>query len=232
MVEKTHGLRVDMVTLGIIQKGMVDLWHIHEYNINKTIKRISKIVERIEAAKDNPLKHLKEGTCDFFCPASKYHMIQREAVQLEQANLEEGDMAKRVTFKAEGKCIYYQESGSRVSYGISSLEIPKEAISKEFANELKLIAKAFKYSEEYKNYSFFAGNTISTLPEDQRGVNPKGKNVVVEFNINIAHKSAKYPARAFVNVTSVALKESNESKEEKAEVVEDNTPIAGWGAGA
>ena len=228
MVEKTHGLLVNQVTLGIIQKGTVDLWQINDYNVYKTINRIEKIVERIKAAKDNPLKHLKEGTCDFFCPATKYHIARRESEQLEEANREEGNMANRTTFKAEGKCIYYEENGERVTYGISSLEIPKEAIAKEFAANIKLIAKAFKYNKEYKNYSFFAANTLTSLPEDQRGINPKGKKVSLEFNINIADKSTKYPPKAFVNVTSVKV---DGIKEEVVDL-DESTETAGWGAGA
>ena len=253
MVEKTHGLLVNQVTLGIIQKGMVDLWQINDYNVYKTINRIEKIVERIEAAKDNPLKHLKEGTCDFFCPANKHHMARRENEQLTQATLKEDSMArsKLPEFTVKGKCIFYIEENERVKYSIAiddaQLSAVKEGISSEYGTkDLGLINKQFKGSKEYPGASFYAGTKLSYLPESQRGINPKGKNVEVVFTVSIAAGNEKYPARAFLNPRSVEVLAQSENETAKAEAVKiietvdasevkevkAKTPVTGFGAGA
>ena len=248
MVEKTHGLLVNQVTLGIIQKGMVDLWQINDYNVYKTINRIEKIVERIKEAKEDPLRHLKEGTCDFFCPANKIHIARRESEQLEQANLQEENMAKSnklPEFKVKGKCIFYIEENERVKYSIAiddaQLSEIKETIASEYGTkDLGLIGKQFKGSKEYPGASFYAGTKLSYLPEAQRGINPKGKQVEVVFTVSIAAGNEKYPARAFLNPRSVEVLDSalqiaekqdlaDEKAEEEAEV---KTSVTGFGAGA
>ena len=64
------------------------------------------------------------------------------------------------------------------------------------------------------------------LPKNQQGVNPKGKDVTVEFSITVAQATDKFPSKAFINIRSVELKPAESSK------VEEQDLVAGWGAGA
>ena len=225
MIQNTHNLDVKTCSIGIIQGGKIDKHDIEDYNVNKIEQRIEAIVKAIDAAKYHPLKHINKGKCDFFCPATRFHIMDRELLQ-QQAIAEEEDMAKQAMFKAEGRCIYYQEAGKRVRYGISSLEIPKEEISKSHLKDIELISKEFNFSEEYKNFSFFGSTNMGYLPKNQQGVNPKGKDVNVEFSITVAQATDKFPAKAFINIRSVELKPAESSK------VEEKDLVAGWGAGA
>ena len=229
MIQNTYQLDIKSVTLGIVQGGKVDSYTIDEYNVNKTVNRIKKIVKDIKKAKEEPLKHINQGKCDFFCPANRYHQEQREAEQLKQVELEEETMsAKGITkFKVEGYCIFYQERGERVSFGISTPEIPTGEIEKLFnAGSVKLIQKEFKFSPEYKNFSFFAGSKLDHLPKDQQGINPKGKKVSAEFSISVAQANEKFPAKAFINMKSISILPGQKEK------VEQQDLTTGWGAGA
>ena len=136
--------------------------------------------------------------------------------------------AKGITkFKVEGYCIFYQERGERVSFGISTPEIPTGEIEKLFnAGSVKLIQKEFKFSPEYKNFSFFAGSKLDHLPKDQQGINPKGKKVSAEFSISVAQANEKFPAKAFINMKSISILPGQKEK------VEQQDLTTGWGAGA
>ena len=109
-----------------------------------------------------------------------------------------------------------------------------------------MINKQFKGSKEYPGASFYAGTKLSYLPESQRGINPKGKNVEVVFTVSIAAGNEKYPARAFLNPRSVEVLAQSENETAKAEAVKiietvdasevkevkAKTPVTGFGAGA
>ena len=89
--------------------------------------------------------------------------------------------------------------------GFSVKELPHKELESQLTDEeLKLVKAQIAYSAEYNNYSLFAGNKTDYLPEEQRGVDFKGKRVKANISINVVKANAAYPAKAFLNLRSVS----------------------------
>ena len=106
--------------------------------------------------------------------------------------------------EVEGFCTYYKEAGPNSRMGFSVKDMPygklKALLS---ASELALVKQQVAYNKEYDNHSLFAGNKTDYLPENQRGIDFKGKRVKATISINVAKATPAYPAKAFLNLRSV-----------------------------
>ena len=69
----THFLKPKDVKVMIFQKEKSKCAKYMGEIIEQTKARLKEIINRVLAAQDDPLSHLNKGTCDFFCPAKKYH---------------------------------------------------------------------------------------------------------------------------------------------------------------
>ena len=73
MITETYDIYPEKVILKIIQNNKTKTCKYDHNVVLYAHERVSKIIDKIMAAKNNPIEHLAEGECDFFCTARKYH---------------------------------------------------------------------------------------------------------------------------------------------------------------
>ena len=73
LIAETHFIKPKKVINIIYQKNVKKRVVCEEYVIEDTRERLADIIKRVLAAEKEPLKHLNKGSCDFFCPAKRYH---------------------------------------------------------------------------------------------------------------------------------------------------------------
>ena len=135
-------------------------------------------------------------------------MYSREYVIINNRLTMGGYMAKQEkrlpSIEVEGYCTYYKQAGLNSRMGFSVKALPSKSLEDQMTEEeIKLFKKQVAYSAEYNNYSLFAGNKTDYLPEEQRGIDFKGKKVKAVISINVAKETPAYPAKAFLNLRSV-----------------------------
>ena len=106
--------------------------------------------------------------------------------------------------EVEGFCTYYKQAGPNSRMGFSVKGLTLDTLKSQMTSkELDLVKQQISYSKEYDNHSLFAGNKTEYLPENQRGIDFKGKRVKATIAINVAQATPAYPAKAFLNLRSV-----------------------------
>ena len=219
MVAHTHNIKPFEVHVGILQGGELRMQEYDGSIIQKTEERIKKIIAAIEAAKDEPLKHLNTNPkCDFFCPAKEIHE-QRQEVSMSTTE-------KAPRYKVQGKCFWEESTPKRFAIGVNIGDDPKSALpgeqlKKNLSNEqLALVQAAITKSEGYDNYSAFFGGAAKFIPAKIKNASYKGSEVEVTFTINCTSD------RAFFNVQGVEI--IHEASEEATSEVKPKADAPSW----
>ena len=148
-------------------------------------RRIQRIIDNIKEAKDSPLEYINpDHTCDFFCPARKYHdkakeeqfmVTKKKKVSTKKKPAGKGKFKKQypdATFQA--KVVGVSKKKTRTKKSMLGLKLQVETIpdgmKKAFpskSKEAKLLKAAIEKNEEYGAYNFWANNLWSFIKADR-----------------------------------------------------------------
>lgn len=210
MVAHTKKIEPARVTVGILQGGELRTQEYGPEILGQTEERIKRIIAAIMAAKDEPLKHLNKGKCDFFCPAKHIHESQKE-VKVSKPSF------KRVPrYSVEGRVFWQQSTGERFTIGLNAKELPKEEFKKNLSEgeyeALKAsLAKANERNKVQGTATLFLSSKEAWLPTGTSNQDYKGSTVKADITVSVKGE------QAYLNLKGVEVLKAAEQKAEMGE---------------
>ena len=210
---ETVEIEPDKICVGILQKGQFKKDVFSYSKLEEIRARVSNIIDKVKAAKDNPKAHLNENKCCGFCPAEGHHSYENGGEDMN---------AKRDVFEVEGEIFWStSEVGKngvhQTGLGINVDRFPSAKIKAKFP-DTEVVAnikkKLLEPREDEKgeiqderkvlflwnqtDYAKKAAKKVPSISEDN-------KKCIVYFNINVTQDN-----KVFLNLKDFDLVEGDE----------------------
>ena len=224
LVTATFMLNPTLITLGIYQRDKYETVEIHDLDLKDVRKRIENIINRILAAEKNPLEHLNEGECSFFCAAKRHHQAKEKEMNdfTPRQKLPRHEIKGKVFFTRSKKTVkgaVYTQLGIAVNDVPSSLtaKYPEgSSIGKQLKGKSNKDAGEFylfNEDEQSGGYSIFL-NLFADFNTGELKAVGKGDEVTIQAIAKEVVKDGE--VKLFLNIKEIEVSAS----EEEADSVE------------